>query len=117
MVLHVQSWFKLNIEDEKKRGTLVHTTAQGKTPDGPLALGPMELLVGVEREGPNANPERVGWLQLKADDEIMAKIRAWILQCNDFRSADVVLEEGEVLVSVRDEACSHTSHGLHCGCH
>lgn len=117
MVLHVQSWFKLNLEDEKARGTIVHTTAQGKTPEGPVVLGPGELLVWVEREAPNANPARVGWLQLKADDEIMAKIRDWILHCGSFRSADVALGDGEVLVSVRDEACSHTSHGLHCGCH
>jgi len=117
MELHVQSWFNLNLNDEKSRNTIKATYGVDECDPESFELSPKEFLVSVEKSGSRANPSNIAWIHLVADENIFAKVRAWILHCNAFDESKVNLSDNEVLVKVRGEYCTHTSHGVDCDCY
>lgn len=117
MKTHVQSWFTLNLDKEKDRGTVKAVYGPDKCDPESFKLDPREFLVSVERAGEKANPSDIAWVHLLADAEIFAKVREWIRHCNAFDADRVDIAEDEILVQVRSEYCTHTSHGLDCDCY
>ena len=114
MELHVQSWFAIDLAAEAAKGTLVAGFTEGEADFEAIALGKREFLLDVMRGGDKANPEGFAHIQLRADADTDAKVRDWVAKAETFRESDIVLGPDEVLVRVRGESCSCTSHGIAC---
>ena len=114
MELHVQSWFTLDLAQEAAKGTLIAGYCAGEVDVDRFTLGKREFLLDVKRAGMRGNPEEFVHLHLRADAETDAKVRAWIKGEAAFAAAKVAVGDGEVLVQVRGECCSCTSHGIAC---